>query len=144
MSESWVFYNTTPSALTQRNEIHDTLSNWLKALLHMARTLFIHSSRITSSTPKNKPCTLRKLRRTLNAIGFGGLKRSQERPVASAMACHFSSKRCTKCNGPSAAKPRSGPGLEPCLHYLRICTKNSREARRREGDKCFFVQIFFG
>ena len=63
MSESWVFYNTTPSALTQRNEIHDTLSNWLKALLHMACTLFIHSSPITNATEKNQPIIFRKSRR---------------------------------------------------------------------------------
>jgi hypothetical protein len=29
------------------------------------------------------------------------------------------------------------------LHYIQICTKNGRKARRREGDKCFFGQIFF-
>lgn len=90
------FDSTTPSALTQRNAIDETLSNWLKALLHMARTLFIHSSPITNATEKNQPITFRKSRRPPIAIGFGDLKRSQERPVACAMACHFSSKRCTK------------------------------------------------
>ena len=28
------------------------------------------------------------------------------------------------------------------MHYIGICTKKGRKARRREGDKCFFRQIF--
>lgn len=96
MGESWVFDNTTPSALTQRNEIDKTLLIWLKALFHMACTLFIRCHRITNATEKNKPFTFRKHGRTPIAIGFGDWKRSQKRPVVSAMVCHFPSKRCTK------------------------------------------------
>ena len=96
MGESCVFDCTTVSARTKKNAIDEILSNWLKALLHMARTLFIHSSPITNATQKNKPFTLRKLRRTPIAIGFGDLKRSQERPAACAKFLHFFAKLCTK------------------------------------------------
>ena len=94
--ESCVLDCTTAGTRTKKNAIDEILSNWLKALLHMARTLFIHSSPITNATQKNKPLTFRKYGRTLIAIGFGDLKRSQERPVACARFLHFFAKLCTK------------------------------------------------
>lgn len=45
---------------------------------------------------KNKPFTLRKLRRPPTAIGFGHLKHRQEWSAACAMFLHFFAKLCTK------------------------------------------------
>ena len=59
-----------------------------------------------------------------------------------ATALHFSSKLCILCNCRSPAEPHGPPGLQVRLHYIRICTKKGRKARRREGDKCFFVLFF--
>ena len=96
MGESCVFDCTTVSARTKKNAIDEILSNWLKALLHMACKLLIRSDSITSATQKNKPFTLRKLRRTPTAIGFGHLKHRQEWSAACAIFLHFFAKLCTK------------------------------------------------
>lgn len=38
--------------------------------------------------------------------------------------------------------PQGSLGSQARLHYIRICIKKGRRARRREGDKCFFIEIF--
>ncbi|MBA2922905.1 hypothetical protein G9Q84_08345 [Pseudomonas sp. P7] len=96
MGESCVFDCTTAGARTKGHAIDKTPQTGLKALFHMACTLSIRSHRITNATKKNKPFTLRKLRRTPIAIGFGDLKHRQEWRIACAMVLHFFAKLCTK------------------------------------------------
>ena len=38
---------------------------------------------------------------------------------------------------PPPAEAHGPPRLQVRLHYIWICTKKGRKARRREGDKCF-------
>ena len=68
----------------------------------------------------------------------------RDRPSCSgASALQFPAKLCILCNCHSPAGPHSPPGLQVRLHYIRICTKKGRKARRREGDKCFFLKFLF-
>ena len=55
---------------------------------------------------------------------------------------HFVAKTCTSCNCQVRYGPRSGLGRRMRLHQPRVCKKKRYKARRREGDKCFFVQFF--
>lgn len=96
MGESSVFDCTTADAHTKRHAIDNPAQTGLKALFHMACTLSIRSHRITNATQKNKPFTLRKLRRPPIAIGLGDLKHRQEWSAACAKVLHFFAKLCTK------------------------------------------------
>ena len=103
------------------------------------------SSRAPRVFASKRSCAFLKIRRNPRFQGCRPMKPGVHRyPVRNlseyrcATALHIPSKLSTLCNGRSPAEPHGPPGLQVCLHYIRICTKKRLKARRREGDKCFF------
>ncbi len=95
------------------------------------------STVVTNSKSENSPTpTLSCF--SLNEIGGSSAVTSMTAPLAVVQPRCISFQNFALCEIAERLQSPHGPHeLQVRLHYIRICTKKGRKARRREGDKCF-------